>query len=215
MRRYFCLLLLAVPLLFTRPGRPNETSGVSFFRLPAPSGFVILPDGVTLLVSQAKDAKLIYFDTVEDKELKQVEVDFKPGALAVQGKTLFAAAQGGAIVYALDPMSGKVKKEYPYSGDAVAQLACHPTKGLLYVTTTSRQVFAIDPASGAATKTVAMGDFIVVDPVDGSSVFTGIKPPPDEHEFIIKTDDKGNFRIIWDRWGVHGASSSTASSART
>jgi hypothetical protein len=181
--------------------RPGETSGVAYFRLPVPSGFVMMPDEVTLIVSVAKLGKLIYFDTVRDKEVKRIDVDFKPAALAVQDRTLFAAAEGAAVVYALDVTTGKVKKEYNVGGDGIAQIACHPRRGSLYVTTGSRQVFAIEPASGTVTKTSAMGDFIAVDPIEGNYIYTGVRPPPNLDNFIIHTDESGRMRIIWDSWG--------------
>jgi DNA-binding beta-propeller fold protein YncE len=185
--------------------RPGETSGTAFFRLPAPTGYVMMPDGVTLIVAMAKHGQLIYFDTVRDKEIKRVEVDFKPTCLALQERTLFAVAEGSAMVYALDAMTGKVKKEYAVGGDGIVQLACNYHRGYLYATTGSRKVYSIDPTSGAVTKTAAMGDFIAVDPVDGNSVYTGIRPPPNEDNFIIHTDDNGRFRIIWDSWGPRAA----------
>jgi PQQ enzyme repeat len=99
-------------------------SGSAYFPLQLPGGFVMTPDNVTLIVSQPKAAKLIYFDTVADKERKQVQLDFKPAALALQGATLFAAGEGSSQVYALDVATGKVKKKFDLGGDAVAQLVC-------------------------------------------------------------------------------------------
>jgi hypothetical protein len=39
------------------------------------------PDAVRLIVAIPEKAELIYFDTVTDKEIKKVQVDFKPGAV--------------------------------------------------------------------------------------------------------------------------------------
>ena len=181
-------------------------SGRAFFPLPTPGGFVMTPDGVTLIVSQPKAAKLVYYDTVDDKELKQVEVDFKPTALALQGATLFAVSEGSAVVYALDAATGKGQREFNVGGDAVAQIACHPTQGLVYATTVSRKVYSIDPANGTVTKTAAVGDWIAVDPVGGKSVYTGVKPAQEDLDtLVIKSDGKGNYKIIWDQWGLRGA----------
>jgi len=170
--------------------------------LPVPSGWVMMPDAVTLIVSQADRAELIYFDTVVEREVKRIAVDFKPTALAVQGETLFAASKGASIVYALDHRTGKQKKEISLGGDAVSNLACHPSKGLIYATTTTLEVYAIDPVAATATRTRATGNFIAVDPVEASSVFTAVQPPSEEEEIIIK-DLPGNvIKIYWDRWGT-------------
>src|SRR5262249_47577806 len=123
--------------------------------LSVPSGFVMTPDNVTLIVALADKGQLAYFDTVTNKEVKRVDVDFQPGALALQGDTLFAAAKGGSQVFALEPMTGKTKKEFSVGSDAVAHLACHPVKGLLYASTNKFDVYSINPATGAATKTAA------------------------------------------------------------
>src|SRR5262245_62228448 len=77
--------------------------------LPAPGGWVMMPDGVTLIVSQPEKGELVYFDTVAEQEAKRVEVDFKPGAMAVQGDTLYVGAKGASMVYALDAKTGKQK----------------------------------------------------------------------------------------------------------
>ena len=106
----------------------------------------------------------------------------------------------------LDAKTGKARKEFDLGGDAIAQLACNPTKGRLYATTTTRRVFSIDPASGAVARTAAVGDYIAADPAAGDAVYTGIKPGPEEDDtLIIRTDGRGNFRILWDQWGSRGA----------
>src|SRR5207302_1306354 len=84
----------------------------ALFPLPPPGGWVMTPDNVTLIVSLPEQAQLVYFDTVASKEMKRVDLDFQPGALALQGTTLFAAARGASLVYALELESGKVKKEF-------------------------------------------------------------------------------------------------------
>ena len=47
-----------------------------------------MPDNVTLVVSQAETAQLVYIDTAAGPDMKRVDVDFQPGASAVQGDTL-------------------------------------------------------------------------------------------------------------------------------
>ena len=178
---------------------PIEGTVVPF---PAPDGWVVHPDGVTLITSAAATGELVFVDTVTEQE-RRVAVDFKPGALALQGNTLFAAAKGGAVVYALDAKTGAVKKTIPLAGaDAVAHLACHPAKGLVYASTTSLGVYAIDPAAGAATKTTATGSFLAVDPVNAAFLITGVQPPRDQEELVIKDLPGGRYKIFWDRWGT-------------
>jgi hypothetical protein len=169
------------------------------FALPAPDGWVMTPDNVTLVVSLAEQARLVYFDTTADKEVKRVEVDFKPAALALQGQTLFAAAKGSSQVYALDLATGKVKKEFNLGSDAAAHLACHPAKGPVYASTTGFAVYAIDPAAEVARRTSAKGYFLAVSP-DGKFVYTGIQPPR-EDTLVIEEGPGGSLRIYRDIWG--------------
>src|SRR5262249_6097807 len=173
---------------------------MTLLSLSPPSGWVMTADNVTLIVALADKAQLLYLDTVANKEVKRVDVDFQPGALALQSDTLFAAAKGGSQVYALEPLSGKVKKEFSVGSDAVATLACHPSKGLLYASTNKFDVYSINPATGTVTKTAAKGFFLAVDPVDGKHIYTGAQPP-DRDEIVFKEGADGSFRIYWDRWG--------------
>ncbi|HTU88810.1 MAG TPA: MJ0042-type zinc finger domain-containing protein [Gemmataceae bacterium] len=167
--------------------------------LPAPSGAVMLPDNVTLVVSVAETANLIYFDTVAEREVKRVEVDFQPGELVVQGDTIFAAAKGTALVYALDAATGKTKKEHNLGGDGIVHLACHPRKGLIYASTTKFGVVSLEPVSGAVQKPKAIGQFLAVSP-DGRFLYTGVQPPNrDEIEIVSRSD--GSIRIFSDMWG--------------
>jgi hypothetical protein len=170
------------------------------FEIKFPGGWVMLPDHATLIVSQPDKAQLVYFDTVADREVKRVECEFQPGALAVQGDTLFAAVRGSSQVYALDVRSGKVKKEYSLGSDAVAQLASGPKDGLLYASTAKFTVLAVDPATGAVTKTAAKGHFLALDPA-GKFLYTGVQPPSRDNEFEIAEGKDGKFRIFWDSWG--------------
>jgi hypothetical protein len=173
---------------------------MTLLSLSPPSSWVMTADNVTLIVALGDKGQLVYFDTVTNKEVKRVEVDFQPGALALQGDTLFAAAKGGSQVYALEPMTGKVKKEFSVGSDAVAHLACHPSKGLLYASTNKFDVHSINPATGTCTKTAAKGFFLAVDPAEGKYVYTGTQPP-DRDEIMFKEGTDGTFRIYWDRWG--------------
>jgi hypothetical protein len=158
------------------------------------------PDNVTLIVSQPEKAQLVYFDTVANKEVKRVDLDFQPNALALQGKTLFAAAKGASLVYALDEKTGKVKKEFNIGGNAVANLACHPSKGLVYGTTDKYDVFSLDEKSGEVAKTSAKGFFVAVDPVTAQFVYTGIQPPIDSG-YVIREGANNSFQIYYDLWG--------------
>jgi predicted Zn finger-like uncharacterized protein len=143
--------------------------------LPAPGGWVMLPDGVTLIVSQPDKAQLVYVDTAAVKETKRVPLEFKPGPLAFQGDRLFAAAQGSGLLYVLDLMTGEVKKEIKASDAPILALACHPKQGLVYASNGQNQVRAVDPAGDEVTDTGARGMFLAVDPVNGDAVYTGIQ----------------------------------------
>ncbi|WP_439625966.1 YncE family protein [Gemmata sp.] len=195
-RSLVAALLLAVPAAAADP-----ITG-TMLPLPAPGGFALSPDGVTLVVSQPEKGELVYFDTVAEREVKRVAVDFKPAAMALQGDTLYVAAKGGSLVYALDFKTGKQQREVELGGDAVARLACHPAKGPVFASTDTLQVFAVDPGSGRATKTKAVGYFLAVDPVDGAALFTGVQPPLDRAEIFVQDLPDGRVRVFADRWGA-------------
>src|SRR5262249_15988965 len=89
---------------------------------------------------------------------------------------------------------------YNLGTEAVARIACHPAKGLLYATTNAFAVYSVDPASGKAVKTTGRGHFIAVDPVDGKFVYTGLQPP-DRGELGIEEGPNGSLRIFRDQWG--------------
>ncbi len=161
--------------------------------MPAPGGWVMLPDGVTLIVSQPDRAQLVYVDTAAVKETKRVDLEFKPGPLAFQGDKLFAAAQGSSLVYVLDLMTGDVKKEVKVSGGPVLALACHPRQGLLYASTGERRVLAIDPEAGTAGATPAQGMYLAVDPVNGDALYTGIQG---QIKDTIEFRDLGGGRVV-------------------
>lgn len=167
--------------------------------LPTPSGSVLLPDHVTLIVSVAEKGELVYFNTMAERQMKRVEMDFQPGELALQKDTLFATAKGSSQVYALDARTGKVKKEHNLGGEAIVKLTCHPDKGLLYASTTHFEVIALDPVSGRVQKTDAKGQFLAVSP-DGKYLYTGVQPAIRDEIEIVR---EGNVtRIFSDMWGL-------------
>ena len=146
-------------------------------KLPPVSGCVLTPDTKTVIAAVSGDGALVYIDVEKEKEIKKVELDFKPVALAIQGKNLFASTKGSATIHILDSETGKESKEIKIPGEPIMNLACHPTKGLLYATNTSDEVYSVDIEKGKATKTKARGQMIVVDPKDGKFVYTGIQAP--------------------------------------
>jgi|GEM_PF-817468 len=182
-----------VPGLTDRPGYGYIPLGVI-------GGWVMLADEVTLVVSLPEEGRLVYFDTLANKQLKDVEVDFKPGPLALQGKTLFAGGQGGSIVFALDSQTGKELRQFTLGGNAIARLACHPEKGPVFASTTNYGIYALNPDTGKVSKTKAAGYFLAVDPISGGFLYSGIQPPV-EGEYIISREADGALRIAYDRWG--------------
>jgi hypothetical protein len=182
----------------------GATGEAAFFRLPAPGGFVVTPDLVTLIVSLPESAQLVFFDTVTNVEQKRIDMDFKPGAMAIQGGTLFVASHDGSGIYGLDLQTGAVKSEFTLPANSIAHVACHSEKGLLYASTADLSVFSVDPADGSVTKTAATGTFLAVDPVNGMTVYTGAQPRQSGVVLIIKEEDDV-IRLIWDRWGCRAA----------
>ncbi|HEV3082522.1 MAG TPA: hypothetical protein VGY66_22255 [Gemmataceae bacterium] len=141
--------------------------------LPAISGWVMTPDGQTLIVSTGSGGEIIYVDTVAGKVGKHVELDFQPTALAVQGDELIAANKGAAQLRVLDLATGKEKKTIQLSGSPVKSLACHPAKGYVYAANSEDAIFAADLKAGKAWKTKGQGAMLAIDPSDGSAVYAG------------------------------------------
>lgn len=196
----------STPVRGARPSKHVEANGryvrrgnnVVLFHMPRPDGWVMTQDNVTLIIALGDQKQLVYFDTLKNVELQRTDVDFAPAALALQGKTLFAAAKNAAVVYALDSVTGKALKEFKLPEEAV-HIACHPSDGVVYATTPSFDVFAMDPATGAAIKTSAKGQFIAVDPTKGDFVYTGLRTTKDDHIDLSGLD--GKFRILVDKYG--------------
>ncbi len=150
------------------------------FKVASFGGAVLLADGSTLVVSSPGSGELVYIDTVKGKEIKRVEAEFKPGALALRGTTLFAAAQGDPSIHILDAKTGKEHKAINLPGEPYKALGCQPGKGLLFALSESGLVVAINPDTGRAAATVARGQYLAVDPVDGETLYTAFQAPPRE-----------------------------------
>ena len=181
-------------------GFPTAVAGPkpsATFKLPSVGGWVMTTDNITLIVSVPSKGELVYFDTVNDKEAKRVEVDFQPTALALQGQTLFAASKGSSEIYALDLKSGKEIKKFKLPGEPVFHITCHPTTGLICASNDQQKVFSIDVPKGKVQKTEARGMFLAIDPVKGNTLFTGsIKPP--EERIVVRGGANGSTIITFE-----------------
>ena len=170
------LVLIAHPAMSQDTVKIDDTNSASI-PLASAGGWVLRPDGETLIVSSPTTAELVYINTSEDKEIKRVKVDFQPAALALRGASLFAVAKGASMLYVLDAETGKVKKEIRVPGAKLSSLACHPANGPLFATNESYQVLAINTELGKVSKTPAEGNFLAVDPVRGDYLYTGTQKP--------------------------------------
>src|SRR5262245_56047765 len=141
--------------------------GQASYQYPPVGGIVMASDHQTMILSLPSQGKLVYFDTVGEKELKSVEVDFQPTALAIQGKKLFATAKGTAKIFVLDADTANVIREIALPGEPIGRMDCHLAKGLLYAVNLNNEVYSIDPDKGTHQKTAAKGQMFVVDPSDG------------------------------------------------
>jgi DNA-directed RNA polymerase subunit RPC12/RpoP len=121
--------------------------GEKGLHLPGIGGWLLAPDGITLIVALPAQAKLIYIDTLAHKELKRVAISFKPDRLAVQGKHLVVSVQGSNTLHILDLDSGADKKEVEFQG-AITDMVCHPRKGPVFVAASQGRISAMDPAAG-------------------------------------------------------------------
>jgi glutamine cyclotransferase len=166
----FAGLLLIVAATTVATG---SVRGQTTFKLAGIGGATMLPDDRTFVVSVPAEAVLIYFDTVEDKELRRVELEFQPASLAAQGDMLIAATKGSSVVHILDAQSGKERSEVKLSGEPVRALACLQTGGLVYAANMNNKIFAIDVKSGEATETEGKGQYLAVEPKDGKFLYAG------------------------------------------
>src|SRR5439155_23332076 len=103
-----------------------------------------------------------------------VDVPFKPSVMAQQGKKLFVAAQGAAVVHIFDLESGKLTNDIKLPEGSVVDMACHREKGLVFATISNKQIVAIEPESGVAKATRARGMYLTIDPVKGDTLYSAI-----------------------------------------
>lgn len=164
-------------------------------------GVVSAADNKTVIVSVPAQGKLHFIDTIAGKEIKTVDLDFQPAALAVQGKHLFATTKGTAKVSVLDAESGKVTKTIALPGDPVDNLGCHPAKGLLYAVNQKYEVFSVDIEKGTFQKTKGRGHMLVVDSGEGKYVYTGIQKPIQD---VLIVEDLGG-----DKFKISSAQANT------
>jgi hypothetical protein len=108
---------------------------------------------LTLIVALPDKAQLVYVDTVDEKEIRRVDLPFKPDLLAVQGKQLFASVYGGNSIHSLDLSTGVNRKELRLPAGPLTGLACNHAKGPLFASipdpTKVGAVVAISPTTGA------------------------------------------------------------------
>ena len=208
MKNYCCSRWAAAAIVVAAASFVRADSSI---KVAGVGGAVLLSDNQTLVVSITPEATLLYFDTAAEKELKRVELDFKPTALALQGDKLFAGAAGASAVHVLNPDTGKEVKVIKIPGEPIQELACHPEKGLLYATTTGSVILGFDLEKGLTYKTPVKGQMLAVDPVDGNFVYAGIQKPIkdtlvfEEHgSRTTLSMRKANERALLLKYAVHG-----------
>jgi len=192
--RFHMRIRIVIVLFASMAASTAAVRGQASFKVGGIGGAALLADGRTFVVSIPLEGTLVYYDTVDDKELRKVELEFQPAALAIQGDTLFAAAKGAAVVHMLDPMTGAERGVVKLAGEPVRSLACHPEKGLVYATNTNNAVVAIDPKTKTSFATQAKGQMIVVDPSDAKFVYTGIQGAIKEM-LVVRSAPRGNATV--------------------
>jgi hypothetical protein len=120
--------------------------------LPSIGGWVMLQDGTTLILALPDEAKLVYIDTAAHKEIKRVDLPFKPDRLAVHGRHLCASVQASSEIHILDRDTGAHQRELKVQG-TVEDMVGHPDKGIVVGTLNPssamiHRLFAIDAAAG-------------------------------------------------------------------
>src|SRR5262245_28142290 len=90
------ILRLALILALAGAG---ELGAQTTFNTKKLGGGTVLPDGKTFVVTVPSQAKLIFYDTLAEKEIKSVEVDFQPSVIAAQKDKLFVGTKGAPIIH--------------------------------------------------------------------------------------------------------------------
>jgi predicted Zn finger-like uncharacterized protein len=148
----------------------------STLALPHIGGWVMLPDGVTLICSLPDQAQLVYIDTAASKELKRVGLAFKPELLTVQGKRLYASVQNASVVHVLNLETGENQKEITVAGGGITDMVCHPDHGLVFIARpNSDRIAYIDPETYATGITQAPVSVVGVNPMI-ANVYPAVDP---------------------------------------
>lgn len=164
--------------------------------VPALGGAVWAADQTTLIATAPASGKLVYIDTVLGEQTKEVDVDFQPEHLAIQGNQLFVSAKGAPVIHVLDAQTGAAKSEIQLQGEAIRALACGPKSGMLYAANKQEEIWSIDPAKNKSFKTKARGMFLAVDPTNGTTLFTGTNRPSQEFVEVQRAGKTARVRLV-------------------
>ncbi len=189
------LAILAI-LACAIPARAAEDGAAVTLQVADLGGWAMSPDNRTLIVAATSAGELVYFDTVADKELKHVEVEFQPTSLAAQGKTLVAAAKGSSQLHVLDLETGKEQSTIDLAGSGFVSLACHPSKGYVYAAAQDGYIYAVDVQAGKGWKTKGVGTMLAVDPVHGDAVYAATQRAIRENLVIQQVGSQTQVRIM-------------------
>ena len=170
------------------------------------AGWVMLSDGVRLIVALPDQNQLVYIDTVANKELKRVKLPFKPYLLAVQQKRLFVSArteQTRNDVHVLDVDTAEEKKTLALPGSWLTDMVCSREKGLVYAFESDGTPIAFDPGVGSASRVV-----ILAEPVVMAGVFDDRRYSiPQTHRFIAQSlvMDPKNANVLYGAVNAYGS----------
>jgi hypothetical protein len=163
---------------------PCAAEEVGTMSIPVPGGWALAPDRTTLVVAATDKGQLIYIDTVAEKELKRVDLDFKPTCIVIQGTKMFVATKGASKVCQLDLDTGKMQLEFKLTGEPTTVLVGNSDKGPIFAANTNDEITMIDTETGQHHKTSAHGMYLALSP-DGKYLYTGTQKPIKD-ELIIQ-----------------------------
>jgi hypothetical protein len=163
LRGLLVVLCLTGSCTLVRANTEIELAGVG--------GFAMSPDNDTLVVGLHQKSELVYIDTVAEKELKRVEVEFQPGKMAWKDRHLFVSQKSGGVIHILDAATGKETASAKV-GSTVRTIACHSRRGPAFATNLNGELWMFDGEGKSRHIRGGKANVAALDPSEGKFLYT-------------------------------------------